>query len=199
MRWIKKIISVLLLVVMSASLAGCKDSDSIKTINAKLKSPCDMKVTSHYGSIFVVPYGYNFSYAINEKEWCSAVADSKHPIDMSYNQALFVTNTSTCKLTFNFPVNPDKLIYIRRYDASLLNSDFEEEDKSLGESIERRGQYEEYSELELPDDMKFPFSIVVGNDKDYIYEVAAIWDREEYRGTGYYSFLVRKRDKNAGK
>lgn len=199
MSGIRRLFCLIAVFVVCLCFTSCGSDDNLATINATLKSPCDVRVSSPYGSINVVPYAYNFSYAVNAKEWSSAVADSSHPIDMVYDKFVEVFFTKKTKLTFDFAVKPDKLIYVRRYDASLNDPEFDEEDRSLSETIERRAQYEEYEEIEIPSEMIFPYTLIVENDSAYIYEIAAIWDREDFRGTGYYSFMVRKRNRNAGK
>lgn len=198
MSGVKRSICLIGALIMGLMLMACKDEEP-ESINAALKKPCDVRVSSPYMTLMVEPYAYNFSYAVNEKEWCSEIADSDHPINLSYDSFVEVFFTNKTRLTFDFAVKPDKLIYVRRYDASLIDSECDEDEMRLGERFERAEEYEMFEELEIPDEMIFPYTLVVDNDKAYLYEIAAIWDREDCRGTGYYSFVVRKRNRNVGK
>lgn len=188
-----------LLVIMSTcscnagrETSSVSDDEIIET-NDYLTSPPVMMVSTYGKEISVMPYSFDFTYAVNDSEWSSVNSYGDHPLDMHYNQYLNSFDKSKVNAVFSFATQPDKITSIKKYDASLLMPDYDEEEAGLLEKLQRNEQYEEFEEINVDGAVSFPRTIELDADGDYIYEVTAIWDREFYRGTGYYCFLVRKK------
>ena len=152
-----------------SDMNASKDSAANETI---LTEPPEMTVMYLYDGTEVSIHSgaSSWSYRINENEWSSMETDAEHPLYQKYDASNTIElankkESDTGVMRFNFDVTPERIEVLNcwKVGAKVTESVEAIKTRSVNEFI--------------------PFT-----DGDYIYEVAAYWDCEEYRGTAYYCF-----------
>lgn len=162
--------------------------------NSTLTYPSDIKV--YYGgrSLIVSPYDVSWAYAINADEWCSVNSESSHPIDMDYKSFFEASTGDTIRIGVFGKINPDAIVCVNRYPVSLWIPGKTDDDVKLREAIARQEDYKSCQECELIRDAQKSVPVkIVGTDLcGYIYDVEVVWDRETFRGSARYAFLIEE-------
>lgn len=163
---------------------------------AVLTYPDALKVT--YGDTTVAARvdKVSWAYAVNDLEWSSVEEENFSSIDGPYDEMLW-SNPQTSGLTLSFEgwSQPDLVVYVYRYPLSNWVEDPEKETDGhvIRDAIEHMDDYTEYEILNraLPTEDGFVVSTPMGDTGGYVYEVKAVWDRDLYRGSAIYSFIIQ--------
>lgn len=176
----KRILLIILALALSLPvLAGCardydfygvstmlipNDGGTIKQSNFPAEPPILYVIS---GSSAVQAWRGTHSWFVENEDGTGSgiCADSPHPLDCIEDiQAVKVTKKAT--LTLNFEEAPTS-ITVRRYKLNSSDNDSYDEIVLNGNSLEVKAG-------------------------EYLYEVIASWNRQQYNGTAYYAFRTEK-------
>ena len=209
MKVLKRVFSFVIAYCLILSFGCCGYDSSFASLSENepagdniaettLTYPSDIKVSYSGKNMLVAPWEVNWAYEVNEEEWSSVVTDTAHPIDRTYKN--YFEPASEGKLTIDYTgaYKPDAVTYVHKYPISMLLTVEDPDDLPLTEAIERRVEYEDYIEVELTDEEKFNFPLVLSGDdfNGYIYDVCVVWDHASFRGTAKFSFLIEEGESN---
>lgn len=154
------------------------DTQNSKADGTILKSAPAMEVLYNDQKISVSSGSYSWYMPDENGQIQGQEADGIHPLEQSYEKTTISLSPDIeiHSIELLFPVMPDEIKVLGYWSADNIGKSWEEWDKQ--------------TPYQVTVDFKDMNWMAARDDGDFVYEIMASWDKEEFQGTAYYSFMT---------